>query len=42
MSPSKYEATYGFTAKAERLNGRLAMVGVVIAIVTQVVAGTIW
>ena len=42
MSTSKYDATYGFTRKAERINGRLAMVGVVIAIVTQLVAGSIW
>ena len=42
MSPSDYEATYGWTARAERLNGRLAMLGVTIAIVTQIVSGSIW
>lgn len=42
MSPSKYEARYGWTRHAERLNGRVAMVGVVVAIVTQLVSGSIW
>tara|TARA_B100002051_G_C16531048_1_gene532685 strand:- start:198 stop:320 length:123 start_codon:yes stop_codon:yes gene_type:complete len=28
--------------KAEKLNGRLAMIGVTIAIITQLVAGSIW
>jgi len=31
-----------FTEEAEKLNGRVAMVGVTIAIITQVVAGSIW
>ena len=42
MSPKEYEATYGWTDRAERLNGRLAMLGVTIAIVTQLVSGSIW
>lgn len=28
--------------RAERLNGRVAMIGVTIAIITQLVAGSIW
>lgn len=28
--------------RAERLNGRIAMIGVTIAIITQLVAGSIW
>lgn len=42
MSTSKYEATYGWTERAERWNGRLAMLGVSIAIATQLIAGSIW
>jgi hypothetical protein len=42
MSTSQYEAKYGFTAFAERWNGRVAMLGVTIAIVTQLVSGSIW
>ena len=37
-----FEATYGWNAYAERLNGRVAMVGMVIAIVTQLVSGSMW
>ena len=39
---SKYEARYGWTRHAEILNGRLAMVGLTIAIATQVLTGSIW
>ncbi len=28
--------------RAEKLNGRVAMIGVTIAIITQLVAGSIW
>lgn len=38
----KYDARFGFVDYAERWNGRLAMLGVTIAIVTQLVAGSIW
>ena len=39
---SKNEATYGWTQTAERWNGRLAMLGVTIAIATQLLTGSIW
>ena len=39
---SKYEATFGWTERSERWNGRLAMLGVTIAIITQLVTGSIW
>lgn len=39
MSTSQYEARYGFTNFAERLNGRLAMLGIIAAIGSYVTTG---
>ncbi len=41
MSDHKYEATYGFTAIAEKLNGRLAMIGLVAALGAYALTGEI-
>jgi hypothetical protein len=39
MSTSQYEAKKGFTPFAEKLNGRLAMLGIVIGIGTELITG---
>jgi len=41
MSDHKYGATYGFTAIAEKLNGRLAMIGLVAALGAYAITGEI-
>jgi hypothetical protein len=38
-TPKKDEAQFGFTPSAELLNGRLAMIGFVAAVVTELVTG---
>jgi Chlorophyll A-B binding protein len=39
MQAKKDEAQFGFTPSAEVLNGRLAMIGFVAALVTELVTG---
>jgi cell division protein FtsN len=39
MQAKKDEAKFGFTSSAENLNGRLAMIGFVAAVVTELVTG---
>jgi hypothetical protein len=39
MQAKKEEAKFGFTGSAENLNGRMAMIGFVAAIVTELVTG---
>jgi Chlorophyll A-B binding protein len=39
MQAKKDEAKFGFTPSAENLNGRLAMIGFVAAVVTELVTG---
>jgi Chlorophyll A-B binding protein len=39
MQAKKDEAKFGFTPSAENLNGRLAMMGFVAAVVTELVTG---
>lgn len=41
MSDHRYAPTFGFSEIAERLNGRLAMIGFVIAIGTYATTGEI-
>jgi Chlorophyll A-B binding protein len=39
MQAKKDEAKFGFTPSAENLNGRLAMIGFVAAVITELVTG---
>jgi hypothetical protein len=39
MQAKKEEGKFGFTAGAENLNGRMAMIGFVAAVVTELVTG---
>ena len=39
MQAKKEEAKFGFTASAETLNGRAAMIGFVAALITELVTG---
>jgi Chlorophyll A-B binding protein len=39
MQTKKEEAKFGFTGSAENLNGRMAMIGFVAAVVTELVTG---
>jgi Chlorophyll A-B binding protein len=39
MQAKKEEAQFGFTPSAENLNGRLAMIGFVAAVITELVTG---
>jgi Chlorophyll A-B binding protein len=39
MQAKKDEAKFGFTGSAENLNGRLAMIGFVAAVITELVTG---
>jgi Chlorophyll A-B binding protein len=39
MQAKKDEAQFGFTPSAENLNGRLAMIGFVAAVITELVTG---
>ena len=39
MQAKKDEAKFGFTPSAENLNGRLAMIGFVSAVITELVTG---
>jgi Chlorophyll A-B binding protein len=39
MQAKKDEAKFGFTDSAENLNGRLAMIGFVAAVITELVTG---
>ena len=39
MQAKKDEAKFGFTPSAENLNGRMAMMGFVAAVVTELVTG---
>jgi Chlorophyll A-B binding protein len=39
MQAKKDEAKFGFTASAENLNGRMAMIGFVAALITELVTG---
>jgi Chlorophyll A-B binding protein len=39
MQTKKDEAKFGFTGSAENLNGRMAMIGFIAAVVTELVTG---
>ncbi len=39
MQAKKEEAKFGFTPSAENLNGRMAMLGFVAALITELVTG---
>ena len=39
MQAKKEEAKFGFTPSAENLNGRMAMIGFVAALITELVTG---
>ncbi len=39
MQAKKDEARFGFNPSAENLNGRLAMIGFVAAVITEIVTG---
>jgi cell division protein FtsN len=39
MQAKKDNGQFGFTASAENLNGRLAMIGFIAAVVTELVTG---
>jgi Chlorophyll A-B binding protein len=39
MQAKKDEAKFGFTPSAENLNGRMAMIGFVAALITELVTG---
>jgi Chlorophyll A-B binding protein len=39
MQAKKDEAQFGFTPSAENLNGRMAMIGFVAAVITELVTG---
>jgi hypothetical protein len=39
MQAKKDEAKFGFTPSAENLNGRLAMIGFIAAVITELVTG---
>jgi hypothetical protein len=39
MQAKKDEAKFGFTPSAENLNGRMAMIGFVAAVITELVTG---
>ena len=39
MQAKKEEGKFGFTASAENLNGRAAMIGFVAALITELVTG---
>jgi hypothetical protein len=39
MQTNKEEAKFGFTGSAENLNGRMAMIGFVAALITELVTG---
>ena len=39
MQAKKEEAKFGFTPSAENLNGRMAMIGFVAAVITELVTG---
>ena len=39
MQAKKEEAQFGFTPSAENLNGRMAMIGFVAALITELVTG---
>ena len=39
MQAKKDEAKFGFTGAAENLNGRMAMIGFVAAVITELVTG---
>ena len=39
MQAKKEEAQFGFTPSAENLNGRLAMIGFVAVVITELVTG---
>jgi Chlorophyll A-B binding protein len=39
MQTKKDDAQFGFTPSAENLNGRLAMIGFIAAVVTELVTG---
>jgi Chlorophyll A-B binding protein len=39
MQAKKDEAKFGFTPSAENLNGRMAMMGFIAAVVTELVTG---
>ena len=39
MQAKKEEAQFGFTPSAENLNGRMAMIGFVAAVITELVTG---
>ena len=41
MSDQKYKGTYGFTETAEKLNGRLAMIGFVAALGAYLTTGSV-
>ena len=41
MSDHRFEPTFGFVAAAEKLNGRLAMLGFIVALGTYAVTGQI-
>lgn len=39
MSDHRFAPTYGFSEIAERLNGRLAMLGFIIGVATEAITG---
>jgi hypothetical protein len=39
MQAKKEEGKFGFTPSAENLNGRMAMIGFVAAVITEIVTG---
>ena len=41
MSDHRFEPSFGFVATAEKLNGRLAMLGFIVAVGTYAVTGQI-